>query len=47
MVSVIFFGIMLLGISIMGLWSGRRERLHSVKVREALVYRRRQPRRRN
>ena len=24
MVSVIFFGIMLLGISIMGLWSGRR-----------------------
>ncbi len=44
MVSVIFFGIMLLGISIMGLWSGRQERLRSVKVREAAVYRR--PRRR-
>ena len=47
MVSVIFFGIMLLGISIMGLCSGRQERLRSVKVREAAVYRRRNPRRRN
>ena len=44
MVSVIFFGIMLLGISIMGLWSGRQERLRSVKVREAMVYRRRRTR---
>jgi hypothetical protein len=35
MVSVIFLGIMLLGISIMGLWSGRQERLLRVKVREA------------
>jgi hypothetical protein len=34
MVSVIFFGIMLLGISIMGLCSCRQERLRSVKVRE-------------
>jgi hypothetical protein len=36
MVSVIFFGIMLLGISIMGLWSGRQERLRGVKVRETM-----------
>jgi hypothetical protein len=35
MVNVIFFGIMLLGISIMGLWSGRQERLRRVKVRDA------------
>jgi hypothetical protein len=35
MVSVIFIGIMLLGISIMGFWSGRQERLRRVKVREA------------
>jgi hypothetical protein len=35
MVNVIFFGIMLLGISIMGLWSGRQERLRRVEVREA------------
>ena len=34
MVSVIFFGIILLSISIMGLCSGRQERLRSVKVRE-------------
>jgi hypothetical protein len=34
MVSVIYFGIMLLGISIMGLWYGRQERLRTVKVRE-------------
>jgi hypothetical protein len=36
MVSVIFFGIMLLGISIMGLWSGRQESLRGVKVRETM-----------
>jgi hypothetical protein len=35
MVNVIFLGIMLLGIGIMGLWSGRQERLRGVKVREA------------
>jgi hypothetical protein len=35
MVSVIYFGIMLLVISIMGLWSGSQERLRRVKVREA------------
>jgi hypothetical protein len=45
MVSIIFLGIMLLGISIIGLLSGRQERLSSVKVRA--VYRRRNPRRRN
>jgi hypothetical protein len=47
MISVIFFGIMLLGISVMGLWSGRQERLRSVKVRAARVYRRPRTRPRN
>jgi hypothetical protein len=36
MVSVIFFGFILLSISIMGLWSGRQERLRNVKVRETM-----------
>lgn len=34
MVNVILFGFILLSISIMGLWSGRQERLGHVKVRE-------------
>jgi len=46
MISVIFFGIMLLSISIMGLWSGRDDR-RSGKLQRVPVYRRRNPRRRN
>ena len=40
MVSVIYFGIMLLGISFMGLWSGRHERRRSGKLQRVPVYRR-------
>ena len=47
MVNVIFFGIMLLGISITGLWSGRQERLDRVKVRVAPGRRRPRTRSRN
>jgi len=46
MVSVIFFGIMLLGISIMGLWSGREDQRRG-RLQRVPVYRRRNPRRRN
>jgi hypothetical protein len=44
MVTVIFFGIMLLGITFMALRSGMHQRLHRVKLRVAPVYRRPDPR---
>ena len=44
MVTVIFFGTMLLGISFMGLWSGRHDRRRVGKLQKVPVYRR--PRRR-
>ena len=40
MVTVIFFGTMLLGISFMGLWSGRHDRRRGGKLQKAPVYRR-------
>ena len=44
MVTVIFFGIMLLGLTFMALRSRRHDRLHGGKLREAPVYRRPDPR---
>ena len=40
MLTVIFFGIMLLGITFMAFRTGMDQRLHRVKLRVALVYRR-------
>jgi hypothetical protein len=40
MVTIIFLGTMLLGISFMGLWSGRHDRRRGGKLQKVPVYRR-------